>query len=298
MIFACYTTWYLLFYKKKSRKFLYHELKQFEDFAIFEKIIKNSSPKYLKSNSSRFLNYKLFTSFYSASDENDKIVFLSHGISKQGINMLRFSKFFIEHNYDLVYFDHRAHGNSGAKTITYGLYEKHDLETIINYYLSQKKYSKKVLLGESMGAVISLSYQSLALNQIDYLIADCPFVEFDKMVLRNIQKRLPFKFLYQKLSCDRLIFLFSRCLFFLFTKKNILAINLPDKIKNIKIPVLLIHGASDNFIPNFDSKKIYSIISKNNTKNKIVLFENSNHAESILKNYQQYYQLLEEFLDE
>ena len=60
-----------------------------------------------------------------------------------------------QHNYDLLMFDLRAHGQSGSDRYSLGVWETRDLEGALNY-LKDKGYSEFGTYGISMGGGTSL----------------------------------------------------------------------------------------------------------------------------------------------
>ncbi len=64
--------------------------------------------------------------------------------------------------WDAVLIDHRAHGRSGGKYITWGAKEKHDVKAVMDALVADKTVSPTVYaLGSSMGGLVAIQYAAL-----------------------------------------------------------------------------------------------------------------------------------------
>jgi len=82
-----------------------------------------------------------------------------------------------QHNYDLLMFDLRAHGQSGSDRYSLGVWETRDLEGALNY-LKDKGYSEFGTYGISMGGGTSLlaapDHPEIKALMVDSTYADLP----------------------------------------------------------------------------------------------------------------------------
>jgi len=145
--------------------------------------------------------------------------------------------------------DHRAHGKSGGNSITFGVKERYDCLQWIKF-ISQKLNDPKIIIsGISMGAATVLMASDLELpKNVKGIIADCGYSSPKEIILLE-SKKMGFP---QKLSAP-FIALSAR----LFARFNWTETSPEKAVKNAKVPILIIHGEDDRFVPFSMSKPIY-----------------------------------------
>ena len=148
--------------------------------------------------------------------------------------------FAMEHNLLLV--DQRAHGRSQGRTITFGIKERMDLLCWVDYAVERFGEDVEILLyGVSMGGATVLMASDLDLPEnVKGIVADCPYSSAMDIILHvgrtnPIPKWLmkPFVTLGAKVYGGFDIHETDAC----------------RAVKNAKIPILIIHGEADSFVP-------------------------------------------------
>lgn len=139
--------------------------------------------------------------------------------------------------------DQRSHGKSEGSSITFGIRERRDCLAWINYAVSRFGDDTKIILaGLSMGAATVLMATDLDLPQnVVGIMADCPYSS-PKEIIKTVCQRdmhLPAWLMYPFVKLGALIF----GGFHLEESSAITA------VKNAKIPILIIHGEDDRFVP-------------------------------------------------
>lgn len=189
---------------------------------------------------SRF-GYTISGSLIRNEKSDGRTVIFCHGITVSRICMIKYAAMYYKRGWNLFLYDHRRHGKSGGKTTTYGYFEKHDLKAVVDYVRRQVGNSALIgIHGESMGAATLLQYAGME-DKADFYIADCPYSSLWEL-LRYLLKRdyhLPPFPLMQ--TADFFIRLQG--------KFSVKSVNPYDDVKNIKKPVLFIHGESDDYVP-------------------------------------------------
>ncbi len=144
--------------------------------------------------------------------------------------------------------DQRAHGRSGGRTITFGLRERYDCLAWCRYAAERFPGAPIVLAGVSMGASTVLMAAGLDLpTPVKGIIADSPYsspVDIIKSVCRSVH--LPAGLMFP------LIALAGR----LFGRFDIGETTAAQEVKKSKIPILIIHGEDDRFVPCDMSREI------------------------------------------
>lgn len=189
--------------------------------------------------------------------------------------------------YNLLLIDQRAHGESEGNTITFGIKEQFDVIDWISY--SIKRFGddlKIVLYGISMGAatVLMAAGQSLP-NNVKCVIADSPYsspVEIIEKV--GAEKGIP-KLIVGALAVTGAK-IFGR--FSLTSDSPVMA------VKRAAVPILLMHGEADTFVPAYMSDEIYN----SNQSVKLKKFPRADHAVCYLADTDRYLALVNAFVDE
>lgn len=209
--------------------------------------------------------------FIPAVNPRATIIYL-HGVGDNKIGGLLLAKVLHDHQYNVLLYDSRAHGESSGPYCTYGFHEKYDVEKAIdalNVFHDQKKYviGKIGLFGTSMGAAIGL--QAAAIDfRIDALIAEASFATLRRITV-DYQKRLlrlPWHFL-------RNIAMKKSEKIAQFKHRMVSPI---DAVKQIHVPVLFIHGTNDTFIKYQYSEALFA---QANEPKELWLIDGAHHSD-------------------
>jgi len=179
---------------------------------------------------------------------NSNVVILLHGQADNRAGMLGPAEMLIRHGYSVLLPDARGSGESGGSLVTYGLKETEDVRRWINW-LNTLQHPKCIFgLGDSMGAAELL--QSLnEVRQFCAVVAESPFASFREASYERIgQWTGTGPWLGRTLLRPVVWFGFAYAHLHYGTD---LAGSRPDKaVEASEIPVMLIHGLSDdNLLP-------------------------------------------------
>ncbi len=146
-----------------------------------------------------------------------------------------------EYGLNVLLPDQRAHGKSEGKTITFGVKERYDCLSWVNYILNRfGKDTKIILVGLSMGASTVMMASDLAPQNVKGIISDCGFSS-PKEILTEVarQMHLPAKAAY----------FFTRLSARVFGSFDPESSSATKSLKNTNIPTLFIHGEDDDYVP-------------------------------------------------
>jgi fermentation-respiration switch protein FrsA (DUF1100 family) len=202
-----------------------------------------------------------------------RLVILLHGWKESPSIMAAFAQMYIESMDCYILIVHmRAHGMSEGKYIGFGLSDSQDLLMWTALMEARLKGPLSIFYhGWSMGASTALmAAGSRALpTSVKGVVADCPFDSFDNEIRHIIRKRYHIapRFFIKMISY--------------FSKRHVgyslHQISPIARAKFITVPVLLIHGTADAFIPPRMSEAIYSKLLLNK---KIFIVQNADHVMS------------------
>ena len=220
--------------------------------------------------------------------ECKRVVICFHGYTSQGMSdYIGLSGYYLQKGYSMLLVDERAHGQSEGKHIGFGCLDRQDAMKWIERVIKDCGTDVKILLhGTSMGGAAVLMTSGLQLPvQVKGIISDCAFTSAKEVfthVLKNMYHMPAFPtiqmsdFMNRKLSGYGL----DEC-------------NAAREVKKAKVPVLLIHGSGDTFVPCSMCETIYQNCAS--PKKKLII-EGAAHAESYYKDPTSYEKALNEFI--
>lgn len=144
--------------------------------------------------------------------------------------------------YNVLVVDQRGHGNSSSKTICFGIKERHDCLSWIKYASERFGNDTPILLsGISMGAATVLMASEFTMpDNVACIIADSPYSSPAAIIEKVCKDRH-----YPVTLCRPIIHLAA----FLFGKFRLSACTACGAVRKARIPILLIHGEADDFVP-------------------------------------------------
>lgn len=148
----------------------------------------------------------------------------------------------VQGGYHVLLVDQRAHGKSEGRCLTFGIQERYDCRAWVNYAVGRFGADTKILLyGVSMGAATVLMAGGLNLpRNVVGIVADCGYSSPAAIIRKVIRdQHLPIFPVYQ------LIRLGGK----LFGGFDLESATVTDALAHCDIPVLLIHGGDDRFVP-------------------------------------------------
>lgn len=265
-------------YKKISEEMFDHVFKRSDK----QEEVKQKYIDWLKeSNTSRvrvnsFDGLKL-NAYYVKNHENHRYIILVHGIwSSKVFNYPRAYEF-DKLGYNVLIIDQRSAGDSEGEYYTYGQKESLDLLLWINFIIKNDPEANICLYGVSMGAAtVMLSSANKLPDNVKCIVEDCGYSsvqeEFDHYIRKyfKLQYTKPVLFLLERIMIEKL-------------GMHYYDASPKDALKSNEIPLLIIHGDKDDFVPFEMSKKIYN---SNLGIKKYYRVPGVEHTEAILdKNY-------------
>ena len=144
--------------------------------------------------------------------------------------------------YNILLVDQRVHGKSEGKTITFGIKERYDCFCWVDWAMQKFGPEQKIILaGLSMGAATVLMTADMGLPEnIKGIMADCPYSS-PKVVIRKVIRdmNLPVGITYW----------LAKTAAKLIGKFDLEETSAVETVSNSKIPILIIHGDDDRFVP-------------------------------------------------
>lgn len=197
--------------------------------------------------------------------------------------------FYQSRGFRLLLIDQRAHGHSQGKYLTYGVLERRDCQSWA--WAAYEKFGPEEPLyldGLSMGASTVLMAADLPMPPaVRGIIADCGFTspwEIIAHVMKSRYRLPPFPLLY-------LMDFFARRL----ARFGLRDCATVDAVARTRLPILLIHGAADRFVPCEMSRRAYAACA---SPKRLVVVEGAGHGASFLVDRDACVRALEAFFRE
>ena len=169
--------------------------------------------------------------------------------------------------------EQRSHGKSEGKYITFGVKESEDMRDWLEYHNTHWGKLPVFLHGMSMGAstVLYLADAELPPN-VQGIIADCGFTSAKDIIKRVYRKLIRFPAGPTIWVTD----LFAR----IFAGFGLSQKDTRKSLRNSKVPVLMIHGMADDFVPCSMTQEGYAACS---SEKELLLVAEATHGISFLK---------------
>ena len=196
-------------------------------------------------------------------------------------------KFGIDSGFNVLLVDQRAHGKSEGKCLTFGIKERYDCLTWINYVISQAGGSCKIALyGMSMGAATVLMAAGSELpKNVACIVADCGYTS-PKAIIKKVIREMHYP-VFPTYALVRL----GGMLFGGFDIEEYSAVQAMEKCD---IPVLFIHGADDRFVPCDMGRENHRHCRAEGKK--LLIVPNAGHGMSYMSDKRAYLGTVSEFL--
>lgn len=181
----------------------------------------------------------------------------------------------------------RAHGESEGRYITFGVKESEDMKRWIEFHNRNFGKHQMILSGMSMGAstVLYLADQQLPDN-VKCIIADCGFTS-PKAILDVVYRGVVHIPSGPSLwAAD----LFAR----LFAGFSLNQKDTRKVLNNAKLPVMMVHGLADDFVPSFMTQQGYDACTG---EKELLLVDGAGHGVSFLKDKETYTKRIIAFLE-
>lgn len=219
-----------------------------------------------------FDGLRLAGSYYNNNNSNTTIL-LFHGYRSDG--RFDFScavRFYIELGLNVLIVDQRCNGESEGKLITFGIKERKDVTSWIDFI--NKKYAPKniFLSGVSMGATTVMMAANLELpDNVRGIIADCGFTAAPD-IIKKVAKQA-----FKINATPILPVLNFMCK--IFGHFSLYETTTTKTLAESDIPIFFIHGKKDGFVPCEMTEQSYAAA---RAEKHICLVEGADHGISFL----------------
>lgn len=261
-----------------------------EELALLKSKVQEAKQKYanVPMEEVKIINDGLTLRGVFYDQNSDRSVIMTHGYCASLDSRMMDLPYYYDRGYNVLLIDLRTHGKSEGNYVTLGAKESEDVIQWAKWLSKRTNNSKIVLDGVSLGAstVLNCAGKSTLPANVVGIVADCgfssPYEQCRYMIFGRNKKKGKFSTevarLYAKILCK-------------YDMKKDCPI---ENIKNAKVPVLIIHGDSDDFVPTHMAREIYDAY---NGEKDILINHCVGHALSTVLATDRVHKKLDEFLN-
>ncbi|MCH5268574.1 MAG: alpha/beta hydrolase [Lachnospiraceae bacterium] len=272
---------------KRTMKMAGMDWSKYEDFVAERKAHLLEQPRedvYVMSEDGLTLHANYFPQ-----GEEKKVVVCFHGYSSESMKeYLAISDYYLRNGYSLLLVDERAHGESDGEYIGFGCLDRQDALCWLDWLIRHCGEDVEILMhGTSMGGSTVLMASGLELPpQVKGIISDCGFTSA-KEILTHVMHTIYHLPAFPAIPITNIInklrggYGIDEC-------------NAAREVRKATVPILMIHGDADTFVPLAMCEEIYENIAS--PKQKLIV-EGAGHIESYYKDTEGYEQALDEFIE-
>ncbi|MBC2396193.1 alpha/beta hydrolase [Clostridium tetanomorphum] len=236
-------------------------------------------------------DYKLAGTYIFNAKPTNNTVIIAHGITASRWEAMKYADMYLDMGFNVVVYDSRYHGKSGGNDITLGFFEKNDLDNIVKWVKWVNPNAIIGVHGESLGAVTALLQANLDIDKrnVNFYIVDCPYSDISQLLSMKLSKSEKLQFQL----ASKFILFYANVIALNKSGFSLYAVSPIKAVKDIKAPVMFIHGSNDTFIPASMSLELY--LEKTGVKT-IYISPDAEHAMSYFINKSEYVSKVKQFL--
>lgn len=190
-----------------------------------------------------------------------------------------------EDGHNVLLIDQRCHGKSEGHTITFGILERKDVLGWIRWANARFGEVPILLSGVSMGAATVLMVAGMELpGNVKAVVADCPYDAPSNIIKKVLGQDMgmPVGIVYPLIRFGGMVY----------GGFNLNADSPLAAVKQTKLPILLIHGDDDRFVPYYMSEHIHAAAPDKITFHTV---PGAGHALNYVTDPEEYTRVLQEF---
>lgn len=238
---------------------------------------------------SRF-GYPLLGTYVPNPQATDKTLIFLHGFTENRLAGLTYLNIYLDAGFNVLLIDSRAHGDSGGSSVTWGNYEKYDLDQWVDWVRQRFPQGTIGVHGLSMGAATALLHAELneQNKRVAFYVADSAYSDFEALLTWQMEQRL-------QLSGEllpRVLLQYANIMAYLDSRFTFNQASPVRAVRNVTTPILYIHGEEDQLVPAFMSQELYRA-----TKGprQLYTFPKADHVSSVFVDWNRYGKLVKNF---
>ncbi len=237
------------------------------------------------------LGYSLTGTYIPNSRPTEKTLIFLHGFTDSRLAGLNYASIYLNSGFNLLLIDSRAHGESGGDSVTWGVYEKYDLDQWVDWVRQRFPNGQIGIHGVSMGAATALMHAELneKNKRVAFYIADSSYSDFESLLRLQMQQRLP---QVEPIFLD-LLLPYANVAAYINARFTFYQASPLQAVRQVTTPILYLHGEADKLIPVSMSLALYQATQG---PRQIHIFPHMDHVQAIYHQWWQYDQVVQTFI--
>ncbi len=229
------------FSSRRSHQLLYRN--EWKENSPHELINYPHKKIYIKSK----FGYQMAGRYYPVKPKSHKYTILIHGYNNCSITCGKYAKIFNDRGINCIAPDTRRIQETGGKGISFGYYERYDIETWIEEIYKMDPKAEIGMFGISLGAATCILVAEMRID-LKYIIPYCSYSSFKDIVMSKGKDLYPklIKFFYPAIVIGGFITMGAR--------QDL--IDITASIKKVSCPTMILHSQDDDFTPYSQALKL------------------------------------------
>ena len=230
------------------------------------------------------------TYLISPTPSNNTVVFV-HGINGSRLLGLWYAPLYLQAGYNVLIYDSRASGESGGNSVSWGFYEKYDLDQWIDWIEQRYPNGNIGVHGVSMGAATALMHAEMneATHRVKFYVADSSYSDLEELLTQQIDATVS---LHDPLWV-KLLLRYSSIMANWQSGFHYEDVSPIQSVRNVTTPILYLHGDADVLVPAYMNEQLYA--ATKGYKEKYV-FPGDAHAMAIFNHKVEYQRRISSFI--
>ena len=193
------------------------------------------------------LGYTLKGSYLPSPTPTKNTVIFVHGIAGSRLMGIWYAPLYWNAGYNVLVYDSRASGESGGESVTWGYYERYDLDQWVDWVEQHYPGGTIGIHGVSMGAATALMHAEMneSSHRVKFYIADSAYSDLEELLTQQIDTAVN---LHSPVWV-RLLLWYSSLAANWQTGFRFQDVSPLQAVKNATTPILYLHGEADVLVP-------------------------------------------------
>lgn len=239
------------------------------------------------------LGYTLRGTYLPNSTPSNNTVVFVHGINGSRLQGLWYAPLYLRAGYNVLIYDSRASGESGGNSVSWGFYEKYDLDQWIDWIEQNYPKGNIGVHGVSMGAATALMHAEMneVTHRVKFYVADSSYSDLEELLTQQIDTAVA---VHDPLWI-KLLLRYSSIMAHWQSGFRYEDVSPVRSVHNVTTPILYLHGGADLVVPADMNEQLY--VATKGYKEKYI-FSGDAHAMAIFNHKAEYQRQLINFIDE
>ncbi|SDD98953.1 alpha/beta hydrolase [Sporomusa acidovorans] len=237
------------------------------------------------------LGYRLEGTYLPNPKPTNNTVIFVHGIAGTRLVGLWYVPMYWKAGYNVLVYDSRASGDSGGSSVTWGFYERYDLDQWVDWVEQHNPGGIIGVHGMSMGAATALLHAEMneATHRVRFYIADSAYADLETLLIQQIDATVR---LHNPAWVKLLLWYASLAANWQagFRFQDVSPVH---AVQTVTTPVLYLHGGADALVPPAMCEQLYAATKGDKEKR---IFPNVPHAMSYFNHQDEYRQRVLNFV--